>query len=41
MLLLAAGALERDGVFFFAGCLLFAVNIAFFGALAIGGGDAE
>jgi len=37
VLLLAAGALERDGIFFFAGCLLFAVNVAFFGALAVGG----
>lgn len=40
VLLLAAGALERDGVFFFAGCLLFAVNVVFFGALAIGGVEA-
>ena len=37
VLLLAAGALERDGIFFFAGLLLFAVNVMFFGALAIGG----
>lgn len=37
VLLLAAGALERDGVFFFAGCALFLVNLVFFGALAIGG----
>lgn len=40
VLLLAAGALERDGVFFFAGCLLFAVNVVFFSALAIGGIEA-
>lgn len=40
VLLLAAGALERDGVFFFAGCLLFAVNVVFFGALAFGGVEA-
>lgn len=40
VLLLAAGALERDGVFFFAGCLMFAVNILFFGALAVGGIEA-
>lgn len=40
VLLLAAGALERDGAFFFAGCLLFAVNVVFFGALAIGGMEA-
>jgi hypothetical protein len=35
VLLLAAGALERDGAFFFAGCLLFAVNIVFFSILAL------
>ncbi len=40
VLLLAAGALERDGVFFFAGCLLFAANVVFFGALALGGVEA-
>jgi hypothetical protein len=40
VLLLAAGALERDGVFFFAGCVLFALNVVFFGALAIGGLEA-
>lgn len=40
VLLLAAGALERDGVFFFAGCLLFAVDLGFFGALALGGMEA-
>jgi hypothetical protein len=40
VLLLAAGALERDGVFFFAGCLMFAANFAFFGALALGGVEA-
>lgn len=40
VLLLAAGALERDGFFFFAGCALFAVNVVFFGALAIGGVEA-
>ncbi len=37
VLLLAAGALERDGIFFFAGCLVFLVNVLFFAALAIGG----
>lgn len=37
VLLLAAGALERDGAFFFLGCLLFGVNVIFFGALAVGG----
>lgn len=40
VLLLAAGALERDGIFFFAGCVLFVVTVAFFGALAIGGLEA-
>jgi hypothetical protein len=40
VLLLAAGALERDGVFFFAGLALFAVNLVFFGALAFGGFEA-
>jgi hypothetical protein len=40
VLLLAAGALERDGLFFFAGCLLFGVNVVFFGALAFGGIEA-
>lgn len=40
VLLLAAGALERDGVFFFAGSLLFALNGLFFGALALGGRQA-
>lgn len=40
VLLLAAGALERDGIFFFAGCLMFALNVVFFGALAIGGLEA-
>jgi hypothetical protein len=40
VLLLAAGALERDGAFFLAGCLAFAVNLLFFGALAVGGKEA-
>jgi hypothetical protein len=40
VLLLAAGALERDGAFFLAGCLAFAVNVIFFGALAVGGKEA-
>lgn len=40
VVLLAAGALERDGVFFLAGCAAFAVAAAFFGALAFGGAHA-
>jgi hypothetical protein len=40
VLLLAAGALERDGVFFFAGCVAFLLNLMFFGALAFGGMEA-
>jgi hypothetical protein len=40
VLLLAAGALERDGVFFFAGCVAFLLNLLFFGALAFGGMEA-
>jgi hypothetical protein len=37
VLLLAAGALGRDGVFYLAGCGMFAVSLVFFGALAWGG----
>lgn len=37
VVLLAAGALERDGLFFLAGCAAFAVAAAYFGALAFGG----
>lgn len=40
VVLLAAGALERDGVFFFAGCVAFLLNVLFFGALAFGGVEA-
>jgi hypothetical protein len=40
VLLLAAGALERDGLFFFAGCVLFVVDVVFFGALLFGGVEA-
>jgi hypothetical protein len=29
--------MERDGVFFVAGCVAFAVTAAYFGALAFGG----
>jgi hypothetical protein len=37
VLLLAAGALERDGVFFLAGCFIFLLTGAYFGFLAFGG----
>lgn len=37
VVLLAAGALERDGLFFVAGCAMFVVTLAFFGLLAFGG----
>jgi hypothetical protein len=37
VLLLAAGALERDGLAFLAGCGLFAVTAAYFLLLALGG----
>lgn len=37
VILLASGAMERDGVFFLAGCVAFAVAAAYFGALAFGG----
>ena len=37
VVLLAAGALERDGLFFLAGCVAFSVAAAYFGALALGG----
>lgn len=37
VILLSAGALGRDGLFFFAGCAVFLVSLAFF-ALVIGGG---
>ncbi len=40
VLLLAAGALERDGLAFLAGCGLFAVTTAFFLLLALGGAEA-
>ena len=38
ILLLAAGALERDGAFFLAGCSTFLVTVGFFIFLALGGG---
>lgn len=40
ILLLAAGALERDGLFFIAGCVAFALTAAYFSLLAFGGMEA-
>lgn len=37
VLLLAASALERDGVSFLAGCFMCLVTVAYFGFLAFGG----
>ena len=37
VVLLAAGAMERDGLFFLAGCAMFTVTLAYFGLLAFGG----
>jgi hypothetical protein len=37
VVLLAAGAMERDGLFFLAGCATFVLTLAFFGLLAFGG----
>jgi len=37
VVLLAAGAMERDGLFFLAGCAMFMVTLAYFGLLAFGG----
>lgn len=37
VVLLAAGAMERDGLFFLAGCATFLVAVAYFGLLAFGG----
>jgi hypothetical protein len=37
IVLLAAGAMERDGLFFLAGCATFTVTLAYFGLLAFGG----
>jgi len=37
VVLLAAGAMERDGLFFLAGCASFAATLAYFGLLAFGG----
>jgi hypothetical protein len=40
VLLLSAGALGRDGLFFFAGCLMFLISVAFFALVAFGGVEA-
>lgn len=40
VLLIAAGALERDGVAFLGGCAMFAVTAAYFALLAFGGAHA-
>ena len=40
VLLLSAGALGRDGLFFFAGCFAFLVSLAFFALVAFGGVEA-
>ena len=40
VVLLAAGAMERDGLFFLAGCAAFAATLAYFGLLAVGGAHA-
>ena len=37
VVLLAAGAMERDGLAFLAGCAVFVLNLGFFGLLAFGG----
>ena len=37
VVLLAAGAIERDGLFFLAGCATFILTLAFFGLVAFGG----
>jgi hypothetical protein len=40
VLLLSAGALGRDGLFFFAGCAMFLVTLAFFALVICGGEEA-
>jgi hypothetical protein len=37
VVLLAAGAMERDGLFFLAGCATFTATLAYFGLLTLGG----
>jgi hypothetical protein len=39
IVLIAAGAMERDGVFFVAGCAVFVLSIAYFAALLFGGAE--
>jgi hypothetical protein len=39
VIFLAAGALGRDGLFFIAGCVSFAISIAFFTLVAFGGAE--
>lgn len=39
VILLAAGALGRDGLFFIAGCASFALSVAFFTLVALGGAE--
>lgn len=39
VIFLSAGALGRDGLFFIAGCVSFAVSLAFFTLVAVGGMD--
>lgn len=40
VILLSAGALGRDGLFFFGGCAAFALSVAFFTVVAVGGMEA-
>ena len=40
VLLLSMAALERDGVFYLAGCAMFVVTAAFFVLVALGGAEA-
>jgi hypothetical protein len=40
VILLSSGALGRDGLFFFGGCVSFALSVAFFTFVAIGGTEA-
>jgi len=40
VLLLSVGALGRDGLFFFAGCAMFLVSVAFFALVVFGGAEA-
>jgi hypothetical protein len=37
VVLLDAGAMERDGIFFLGGCAMFSTTLAFFALLAFGG----